>query len=282
VQTIEERIKSALSASGEELWQLLRDPHPEVISNAALNRHFSEEMAVFIAKKKTASPETLAFLAGDVRFKDSYKLKVAVCKNPKTPQRVTFSLLKFMRVFDLADIANDQQIVIAVRQKIEYLLTERMPTIPSGVKMTLARRANSDMLLTLMEDGDERVISTCLDSHSLTESNLCKVINRPATGAAVIKLIAAHPKWSLRYQVKYALIRNFYSPMTCVAKFISGMKTADLKDLYADQKVPTSTKPFIFSELIERGEDVDPVEDEIHILTGDEDLHIADIDKGLE
>jgi hypothetical protein len=82
-------------------------------------------------------------------------------------------------------------------------------------------------------------------------------------------MIAAHSKWALSYYIRYALIRNFYTPMGQVDQFIRGMRSPDLKELYSDPKVPTSTKPFIFRELGERGESVEIQEDEIYDLPDD-------------
>ena len=271
---IEERIRAALTAEVEGLWKIIRDPHPEVLSQAALNRNLTEEMAVFIVKGKTVTAETLGFLANDIRFKSSYKLKLAVSRNPRTPLRVTLSLLKFIRLFDLADIAKDQNIPINIRQKVEHMLAERIPSMPLGNKTALAKRANANILLSLMGSGDERVAVACLDSQALTEAQIYEIINRSVTKPVVIKMIAVHPKWSLSYNVRFALIRNFFTPMNCVVKFIRGMKTTDLKDLYADPKIPTSTKPFIFRELGERGETTDIRKDEVYDLAEDEDSYL--------
>lgn len=276
MRSLDERIKSAISASPEELRILIREPHPAVMSNALLNRNLTEDMAVYIARAKAASPETLAFLAGDVRFKESYKLKAAICRNPKTPQRIHLSLLKFMRVFDLADIANDQRISIAIRQKIEYIICERMPSLPSGVKTALARKAHPDVLLRLMESIDEKVIAACLDSPRLTEGYVCRAINRPQAGAVIVRLISEHAKWALRYPVKIALVRNFYTPVIIVIDFISGMKSSDLRELYWDSKTPTSSKPFLFNELASRGVGTGPGEHEKYELDGDEDSDMND------
>ncbi|MBI5641491.1 MAG: hypothetical protein HZA17_13810 [Nitrospirae bacterium] len=276
MRTVEERISAALAADAEELWNLIRDPHPEVVSNALLNRNFSEDMAVFVVKKKTISAEVLGFLAGDVRFKDSFKLKLALCKNPKTPQRITLALLKFMRIFDLADIAKDQQVNINIRQKIEHMIAERIPSMPLGVKTALAKRASTNILISLLDSGDEKVIATCLESPMLTEGNLFRLINRPVTKPEVIRLIAGHGKWSLGYNVRFALIRNFFTPMNAVNKFIGGMKTNDLKELYSDPKIPSSTKPFIFSELLGRGETVDIGQEEVFDLADDDDDHVSE------
>ena len=264
-------MKAALTARGEELWTLIRDPHPEVVSQATLNRNLTEDMAAFIAKRKVISAETLGFLAADVRFKGSYKLKLAICRNPRTPLKVTLSLLKFIRLFDLSDITKDQHININVRQKVEHLIAERIPAMPLGNKTALAKRAGTNILLLLMENGDERVTGICLDSPSITEAHIYKLINRPETKPAVIRTLAYHPKWSLSYFVKFALIRNFFTPMPCVAKFIKGMRTADLKDLYSDPKVPSSTKPFLFRELGDRCETTDIQPEVIYDLHEDDD-----------
>jgi hypothetical protein len=49
-----------------------------------------------------------SMLAGDIRFKSSYRLKLNLCKNPKTPQKIVLSLLKYLRIFDLGDITKDR------------------------------------------------------------------------------------------------------------------------------------------------------------------------------
>ncbi len=267
---IEQKIKAAQTASSEELRGLVREHHPDILLNATLNRNLTEDMAILIAKNPSASPETLGFLAGDVRFKDSYKLKLTVCKNPKTPQRVTFSLLKFLRIFDVSDLTKDRHIPVNVRQKIEQVLSEKLPSLPPGVKTALARRANTTIVAELMQRGDERVVASCLDSPVLTEEIICRIVNREATKPLVTRLIAEHPKWSLRYTVRFALIRNFNTPMVRVAPFIGEMKTSDLKELYADPKVPKSTKPFIFRELADRNETPDEAEGAVYELDEEE------------
>lgn len=246
--------KAAASAEGEELWKLIRDRHPDVLLEATLNRNLSEDMAVLIAKNVSTPPEALEFLSGDKRFKGSYKLKLALCRNPRTPQRVTFSLLKFLRIFDVSDLTKDQHIPTNVRQKMEQFLSDKIPSLPSGIKTAIARRVNASIVSVLIGTGDEHVVDACLENPLLTEGILSAIINRPTTKAAAIRAIAANPKWSLRYTVRYALVRNFHTPMVYVDQFIRELKSADLKDLYADPKLPASTRPFIFRELLERGE----------------------------
>jgi hypothetical protein len=276
---LDERIKRALTAEGGELRKMVRDRHPDVISNLILNRNLTEDMAVQIAKGRAATPEALGFLANDVRFRDSYKLKVAICRNPATPLRVALTLLKHIRIFDLSDITKISNININVRRKIEDMICEKIRSMPSGTKTALARRSNSAVLSALMEGGDERVIGACLESPALTEGQLYKLINAPHTKAFLIRIVAEHARWTARYQVRLALIKNFYTPMALVSRFIRDVRTTDLKELYHDPALPTSTRPFIFRELRERGENTENMEKEVFGLSEDEDLSLPEDDE---
>ncbi len=262
--SLQQRLSRAHTAQDEELWTLVRDTHPQVILNLTLNRSLNEEMAIYLAKTRTTPPEALGFLAGDIRFKDSYKLKLTLCRNPKTPPRVSFSMLKFLRTFDLGDLTRDQGVPVTIRQKIELMLTEKIPSMPSGVNIALAKRSNSTIVMAIIARGDNKVVNACLDSPVITETHLCEIINRRGAKPVIIHMISKHPKWSLRYAIKYSLIRNFHTPMAQVTHFIPDMKTTDLRELYCSESLPKSTRPFIFSELRERCQSVEMPEEEIY------------------
>lgn len=255
----------------ERLWGAVRSHQSAALLSAALNRGLTEEMAVLIAQSKSAPPEALGLLAGDARFKDSYKLKLALCGNPRTPQKVALALLKHLRIFDLAELTRDHRIPTVLKRKIELMLTEKIPSLPSGVKSSLAKKANSTVVLAIMEKGDALSIGTCLESPTLTEGHIVKTVNKSSARPLLVKAIASHPKWSLRYGVRFSLIRNFYAPMERVAEFIKAMKTGDLKFLYSDPKVPSSTKPFLYRELRGRDESVLEAEEETFEIEEEEE-----------
>jgi hypothetical protein len=274
--TPDDAAKEAGSAEGEALWRAIRTQYPHALSNATYNRKLSDDQALFVARSKNTPSESLGFLAGDVRFKKNYKMILALVKNPKTPQRVVLSLLKFIKLFDLADLTRNNFIPTVIRQKVQVMLNERIPGMPAGVKIALSRRVSTDIIFRLMERSERRVVEACLESPLLTEEKLFQVIQRPVTKAHVIRAIAEHGKWSLRYSLRYGLIRNHQTPMAQVEKFIEGIKSRDLKDLYADTKVPPSTKPFIHRELLRRDEDTEPVRDEVVELSEEEDSAFED------
>jgi len=59
--TVEERLQRARTAQGDELWNLIRDSHPQVTVSAIMNCHLNEEMALFIAKREIPLLRRLAF-----------------------------------------------------------------------------------------------------------------------------------------------------------------------------------------------------------------------------
>jgi hypothetical protein len=274
--TNDDAAKDAGSTKGEALWRAIKTQFPQALANASCNRNLNDDQAYFISQSKKTPAEVLGFLAGDVRFKKNYKITLALCKNPKTPQRVVLTLLKHIKLFDLADLTRNHFVPTVTRQKVQWMLIERLPGMPSGVKVALSRRVSVELLMRLMEKSDRRVVDTCLTSPILTEQHLFRVVQRPVTKQHVIQAIAGHGKWSLRYTLKYALVRNVYTPMAAVEKFIEDLKSKDLRDLYADTKVPPSTKPFIHRELLRRDEGVEVEEDVVHELEGHEDMAFMD------
>jgi hypothetical protein len=249
---IEEEVKLASTSDAEGLRKLVYNPNMQVISALTLNRNLSEELVAIIANRKNVDPNILEVLAKDVRWKESYPLKLAICKNPRTPIKTALALLKYIRIFDLADLSRDPYIPINLKKKIEIDIIERIPSLPTGIKKAIAKKVAGDILVRLLQEEDEGVLSISLNSPYLTEGHLYKVISSLKGTKQLIEQIVSHPKWSYRYDLKFALIRNKFTPLSKVAELLNGLKTNDIKVLYTDPKVLEDAKPLIESELKSR------------------------------
>ena len=64
----------------------------------------------------------------------------------------------------------------------------------------------------------------------------------------IIRMIAEHPKWSARYQIRWALIINKHAPLACVVKFLKDMKTTDLKELSMQRLMSLHPQNHIYTE----------------------------------
>lgn len=236
----------------EDLRSLAYHPSFSIISKLLLDQNLTEEIVLIIANRKNISPKILESIYADIRWKDSYRIKLALCKNPRTPLKISLSIVDELKIFDMADLTRNRSIPINLRIKAEANIIEKILSMPLGIKMTLAKRASNNVLFRLIEDGNKEVVAICLDSPYITEGDICRIINLKRVTSQVIRQIANHPKWSCRYNVQWALILNHHTPLSLVVEFLKNIKTNDLKELYTLQEVPSSTKPFIYKELLER------------------------------
>jgi len=252
MKDVDKDIELASSGSEEELRLLAHHSSSEVLLALLSNKNLTEDIALIVANRKNIDTEILEFLFNDIRWKGCYKVSLALCKNPKTPQKISISLIKSLRIFDIADLTRNQFIPVSVKMKAESEIIEKIPSIPLGIKITLAKRTSGDVLTKLIEDGNKEVVAACLNSSYMTEGEIYKVISKRTVTAQVIRQIADHTKWSSRYQIQLSLIRHSHTPLSRVVIFLKNIKTSDLREFYEDPDVPSSTRPCIYRELLER------------------------------
>jgi hypothetical protein len=251
----ETRVAQAARASCEEIPLFVHDPSSKVILALLDNRNLTEEHILVVANRKNLSPEVLKTIYKDVRWSESYPVRFALAKNPKTPLFTALSIARFLRLFDLADLARNHLLPVIYRKKLEAMVIDKIPTLALGVKKTLAKVAAGEILISLIKDGYPDVIKLCLENPHLVEAHLYKVISHKMTTPGTIRTIADNRNWTFRYHIKFALIRNENTPLARSALFLTDLKLGDLKELYKDPHLPSGVRPFIHRELIERGED---------------------------
>jgi hypothetical protein len=249
------RKEQAMAAGEEDIATYLHDPSPKVIRALLENRRLSEEDVLIIVQRKNLPSDILEKIFKDKRWAESYPVRLALARNPRSPLSVSLSIARYLRIFDLEEITRSHFIPLVFRHKVEMIINERIPTMPLGNKKTLARKAAGGVLLKLLLDADAEVVKLCLNNPHITEGHLFKVITRKDTRAETILMIAEHPNWSSRSLIRFSLARNAHTPLSRSAGFLSEMKIMDLRELYADPSVPVTIKPFVHRELWGRGEE---------------------------
>jgi hypothetical protein len=277
------RTELAASAEENELTLLVHDPSPKVIMAMLNNRNVTEEHVLVIANRKNLPPEVLNAIFRDKRWSESYRVRLALAKNPKTPLFTALAIARFLRLFDIAELARNHFIPVIYRRKLEATVMEKIPTLALGVKKTLARVAGGEILLALIRDGYPEVVKNCLENPHLVEAHLYKIINRKTTTPGTIRTIADDRNWSCRYHVKFALIRNTHTPLARTVLFLPDLTLLDLKALYRDPLLPQEVRPFIHRELVERGEDPEHLgQDEAERIFEIEERDLADIEREMQ
>ncbi len=275
------RKEQAMAAGEKEIAGYLHDPSPSVIRALLQNRHLVEEDVLIIAKRKNLPSDILEMIFKDKRWAESYPVRHALALNPRSPLSVSLSIARYLRIFDLEEITRSHFIPLVFRRKVEMIVNERIPAMPLGNKKTLAKKAGGDVLLKLLLDADAEVVKLCLNNPHITEGHLFKVISRKDTRAETILMIAEHPNWSSRTQIRFSLVRNAHTPLSLSVRFIAAMKLVDLRDLYADPSLPVTIKPFIHRELWQRGEEPTQVVEEKVFEIGEEEMAEIEAEGGM-
>jgi hypothetical protein len=260
--TIDERIEQASAAKEEEIARFVHDTSPRVVKALLANRNIGEQDALIIANRKNLPGDVLEAIAKDKRWAESYPIRLALAKNPKTPLFVALSISRYLRLFDLAEIGRSHFLPITFRHKIENIIIEKIPTMPSGIRRTLAKISSGNVLLTIMQDRDADIVKACLNNPHLVEAHLFKVVVRHDAFPGTIRMISEHQKWSSRYVIRLALLRSSHTPLARGVRFLEDIRTRDLKDLYVDPTIPKGIKPYIHSELLGRGAGLEKEEEE--------------------
>jgi len=225
------------------------------------------------------TPNVLDAIAKSKKWSESYPIRLALAKNPKTPLSASLSIVRYLRLFDIAEMTRSHHIPLVFRHKVEAIVIERIPTMPLGYKKTMAKMAVGNVLLHLLQDADAGVVALCLDNPRLQENHLFKVISRRDTYADTIRLIAAHRNWSGKSLIRYSLVRNENTPLTRSERFLQNMKIQELRELYVDPLLPASVKPLVYREMLGRGVmPKEQLDEQVFEIDEDDDQGLEDFD----
>ena len=192
---------------------------------------------------------------------DAYRSRFAQVSNPKTPRRVALGLLRHIKLMDLASVTRNKALPTELRQAAEGMLKEKLPTLPLGIKVTLARLVSEELLKTLLMGGEPDVVKACFENPRMKEAVALWAANHARVPAGVIEYMAAHARWSVCYPVRFAMIRNPKTPADRAVELVEGMKALDLRFLYNDPSVAAAVKVRIELELGRRGQTLAPPSD---------------------
>jgi hypothetical protein len=139
-----------------------------------------------------------------------------------------------------------------LKRNAEDQLLARLPQLPLGQKITLARRGPARVAGALLAEGHARVISIVLDNSYMTEAQVLRALAREKLPISVIPAIVQHRKWSITYNVRLALVRNHATPLATILSYLPELTVSDLKELAAPGIVPENLRKYLQAEVQRR------------------------------
>ncbi|MCK4509667.1 MAG: hypothetical protein KAU27_14050 [Desulfuromonadales bacterium] len=247
------RLYKALTATSDELFQVLLDPEMLVLRSALKNQFLNEDHLLALLKRRDLSEDLLKSIYQLEIAKGSHRLQVALVKNPGTPGPVALALLPHLHLFELVDLCLIPGVTPDQKFGAERAILQRLPTTELGNKMTLARRATTTVVGEILKGGEPGLVEICLGSPRLREVAILQFINGATSSAETISIIGRHAKWKTRPNLRLAILKNRRTPAIWFTLFLPQLRTPDVKNLLASRRLSPSQKKLVQDELKKRG-----------------------------
>lgn len=212
----------------------------------------TEEEAKEIASMKEAPSELLGLIAKLSDLADMHAIRHSLVFNPKTPVAVSKSLIAYLDKSELVKIIGNFNVPYSLKNIVLEYLKHRLPEIPAGEKISLARKAPRKILQLILYDDDEMVFEASLWNPKLIETDLLVYLQKKTDNSALLSLIAGHPKWKNRYPVKKALVRNPATPFSISADIIPKLLLQDLRVIKSAPRLNEKVYELIEESIVEK------------------------------
>jgi hypothetical protein len=249
---IASRSDQARSASGEELKALLHEVDEGTLLALLENPHLEEPHVCQMLERLDLSASVLTAVASEGKWTSSEGVRLRLARHPHTPRRISFALLRQLYLFDLVRLSLLPSTPAEIRRVADEIIVTRVPHVPVGQKLTLARRGSARVAGALLAEGHPQAVKLALANAFLTESQVLKVLAKPGLPERVVAAIARDSKWSCQYNVRVALARNVHTPAHVVRAILPNLTLRDLKDVLTLETLAPHLRQFIKQELARR------------------------------
>jgi hypothetical protein len=242
----------ALFAKGEELAALLHHPAAEVLLALLDNPALDETQLCLLLARNNLPGEVLEEIARRKPLLKSYRVKRALAFHPRTPRLISLRLIRDLYLMDLVQVALLPGVSAELKRNAEDQLLARLPQLPLGQKITLARRGPARIAGALLTEGHLQVVFIVLDNPYMTEAQILKALSREKLPTAVIPAIIQHRKWSITYNVRLALVRHASSPLAAILGYLPELTVSDLRELASPGIVSETLRKYLLAEVNRR------------------------------
>lgn len=200
-------------------------------SAVAAVQPLNEDLALASLKNSDITAEELVQLSKNPIVAKSRKVMLGLIQHPRTPRHVSIPLLRRLFTFDLMQVALTPIIPADLKRAAEEQILTRLESLPTGQKISLARRASGRIAAELVRDKDKRVASVALENARLVEHSVVAAVMRPDTGESVFILVSQHSKWSQRREIQIALLRSDKTPLDRARQFAPHFSEQFLREI---------------------------------------------------
>ncbi len=203
-------------------------------------------------ERRDLPPETIEEFSQNSAAMKSRKVCVALAAHPRAPRHLALRLIRQFYTFDLMRFTLQPPVAADLRHVAEEQLIARLTSVTLGERLALARRGSQAVAAALLLDKESPVMRTAVENSRLTESAVIKALMRPNSPVAFVEMVCHHPKWSLRREIRMALLRSPHTPLARALEFASTLPPPLLRDILHTSRLPEKIKVYLQNNLKER------------------------------
>jgi hypothetical protein len=242
----------ARNAPAGELSALIHDSSHEVLRALLDNPAFDEELLCLLLQRRDVPGDILEEVGRRKHYLKSQRVKKALALHPHTPRLISLRLLRDLYLMDLVQVTLTPGVPAELRRNAEDQVITRLPQLPLGQKITLARRGPGRVAGALLAEGHMQILGVVLDNSNLTEAQVLKALARDKVTPNVVRAVSQHAKWSRTYNVRLALVRHPAASLSTVLSYLPELTVSDLRELVAPGVVPESLRKYLQAEIQRR------------------------------
>ena len=249
---VEQEAARARTATGEDLNAMIYHPVPAVLMALLDNPAIDETKLTLLLSRKDLASEVLEEIGRRKSFLKSYAVKKSLVLHPRAPRLVGLRLLKDLYLMDLVQFTLSPAVSEELKRYAQEQIVARLPQMPLGQKITLARRGPSRVAGALVADGHAQVMPIALENPYLTEAQVLKALAREKVPVGVVQALANHRKWSQCYNIRLAIVRNSSTPISIILGFLPQLTVNDLRVLAEPGVVAENLRKYLLAEVRRR------------------------------
>jgi hypothetical protein len=236
----------------EQIAELIRSRDEADLRMAASSPALSEDLALALLARTDLPGSVIEDLSRNNPVMKHRKVMVAVVRHIHTPRHVSVPVLRRMYTFELLQLTLFPTLAADLRVAMEQTLIGRLETLSAGERLTLAHRGPGGLLAALLLDKDERVVRAALENPSISEDRLVRALMHAEASEALILAVCRHSKWSLRRDIRIALLLNPNTPLAQLLAMAQSLPVAVLRDLLQHAAMESRVKNYLTKEIERR------------------------------
>ena len=246
-------LERARTASSEELKSLVHAAGEDVLLAVLENPAIEEAHVTLLLDRLDLPANVLTSIAGEPKWISSEGVRLRLASHPRTPKRIALATARQLYLFDLVRLSLLPSAPADIKRVAEEIIISRVPHLPVGQKLTLARRGPARVAGAILAEGHAQAVKLALNNAFLTESQILKTLAKSGVPERVVAAIAQHAKWSCQYNVRMALVRNPRTPIPCVLEFLPELKVNDLREIAKLEELGPQVRKYVEQEVNRAG-----------------------------